>query len=161
VYCLHREQWYSRGATFHLDHFIPLVSNAGGICEYSNLLYACAACNEAKKAILGIPDPCQIGFSGCLSINPDGHVVALNQHGEKLRQALRLDSPKNVEYRSRLIRVLGALQASDPDLYREMMSFPNDLPDLRAKRVPSNTKPQGALNCHFVLRENGSLPSTY
>jgi hypothetical protein len=42
-----------------------------------------------------------------------------------------------------------------------MMSFPNDLPDLRAKRVPLNTKPEGALNCHFVLRENGLLPSTY
>jgi hypothetical protein len=138
-----------------------VVSNAGGICEYTNLLYACAACNEAKKAILGIPDPCQIAFSSCLSITPDGHVVARNQHGEKLRQALRLDSPKNVEYRLRLMRILDALQKSDPSLYQEMMSFPNDLPDLRAKRVPSNTKPEGVLNCHFVLRERGSLPSAY
>lgn len=161
VYCLHREQWYSRGATFHIDHFVPVVSNAGGVCEYTNLLYACAACNEAKKAILGIPDPCQIAFSDCLRIIPNGHVVSLNQHGEKLLQALRLDSPKNVEYRSRLMRILDALQKSDPALYQEMMGFPNDLPDLRTKRVPSNTKPEGALQCHFVLRENGLLPSTY
>jgi hypothetical protein len=88
-------------------------------------------------------------------------VVALDQHGEKLRQSLRLDSPKNVEYRLRLMRILDALRKSDPNLYQEMMSFPNDLPDLRAKRVPSNTKPEGALNCHFVLRENRSLPSIY
>jgi hypothetical protein len=89
------------------------------------------------------------------------NILSLNQYGEKLLQALRLDSPKNVEYRLRLIRVLGALQKSDPSLYEEMMSFPNDLPDLRAKREPSNTKPEGVLTCHFVLRENGSLPSTY
>jgi hypothetical protein len=88
-------------------------------------------------------------------------VASLNQHGEKLRQALRLDSPKNVEYRLRLMRILDALQKSDPNLYQEMMSFPDNLPDLRAKHVPSNTKPEGALNCHFVLRENGLLPSTY
>jgi hypothetical protein len=136
-------------------------SNAGGVCEYTNLLYACAACNEAKNAILGIPDPCQIAFSECLQINSDGHAVSLNQSGEKLLQALRLDSPKNVQYRSRLMRILNALQKSDPGLYQEMMSFPTDLPDLRVKRVPSNTKPEGTLNCHFVLREIGQLPSIY
>jgi hypothetical protein len=137
------------------------VASNGDICEYPNLLYSCAACNEAKKAILGIPDPCQIAFSDCLRVTSDGHVASLNQHGEKLRQALRLDSPKNVEYRLRLMRILDALQKSDPNLYQEMMSFPDNLPDLRAKHVPSNTKPEGALNCHFVLRENGLLPSTY
>ncbi len=161
VYCLHRERWYGRGATFHIDHLVPVESDPGSICVYTNLLYACAACNEAKKAIVGIPDPCQIAFGDCLSIAPDGHVVSLNQDGEKLRQALRLDSPKNVEFRSRFMRILDALQESAPDLYQEMMSFPNDLPDLRAKRVRSNTKPEGALNCYFVLRANGLLPSTY
>lgn len=161
VYCLHREQWKFLDSTFHIDHFVPVASNADGVCEYANLLYACAACNEAKKAILGIPDPCQVAFGDCLSITSDGHVVSLNRHGEKLRQALRLDSPKEVEYRSRLIRILDALQKSAPGLYQEMMRFPNDLPDLRTKRVPSNSRPEGALSCHFVLRENGLLPSTY
>ena len=74
VYCLHREQWPSRGTAFHIDHFIPVASSASGICEYTNLLYACAACNEAKSAILGIPDPCQIAFGDCLRIASDGHV---------------------------------------------------------------------------------------
>ena len=27
VYCLHREQWCSRGATFHIDHFIPVTAD--------------------------------------------------------------------------------------------------------------------------------------
>ena len=142
-------------------HFVPVVSDAGSICEYTNLLYACAACNEAKNAILGVPDPCKIAFGACLRITADGQVQSLNKHGEKLQQALRLNSSTNVAYRSRLMRILDALQKGAPELYQEMMSFPDDLPDLRAKRVPSNTKPGGALKCHFVLRENGQLPSTY
>lgn len=161
VYCLHREKWYNRSAAFHIDHFIPVVSDAGAICEYTNLLYACAACNEAKNAILGLPDPCKVAFGDCLRVKADGQVQSLNKHGEKLLQILRLNSPKNVEYRSRLMRMFDALQKSAPELYQEWMSFPNDLPDLRTKRVPSNTRPEGTLECHFVLRESGLLPSTY
>lgn len=161
VYCLHREKWYNRSAAFHIDHFIPVVSDSSSICEYTNLLYSCAACNEAKNAILELPDPCKIAFGDCLRVTADGQVQSFNKHGEKLLQTLRLNSPRNVEYRSRLMRMLDALQKSAPELYQEWMSFPNDLPDLRTKRVPSNTKPEGALNCHFVLRESGLLPSEY
>ena len=138
VYCLHREQWYSRSATFHIDHFVPVSIDSEGKCEYSNLLYACATCNEAKKDILGVPDPCKVAFHQCLRITPEGHVVALNDQGEKLRQVLLLDSETNVRYRSRLMRTLELLQKSDAALYQEYMAFPVDLPDLRAKRVPNN-----------------------
>jgi len=161
VYCLHREQWYGRGTTFHIDHFIPVTTDSDGKCEYTNLLYACGACNESKKAILGLPDPCRVAFSDCLQITSDGHVRALNKDGEKLRQVLRLDSPQNVANRSRWIRVLDSLQKNDPILFMEMMGFPDNLPDLRKARAPSNTRPEGVQNCYFVLRENGQLPSTY
>jgi len=161
VYCLHRERWYGRGGTFHIDHYVPVTSDASGACKYTNLLYACAACNESKSAILGVPDPCQLAFGDCLRVTQDGHVVSLNQHGEKLKQALLLDSPKNVEYRSQIMRILSALRNDSPDLYQEMMSFPNDLPDLRKKQPPSNTKPQGVLSCFFALRESAQLPLTY
>jgi hypothetical protein len=160
VYCLHREQWNGR-ATFHIDHFIPVTTDSDGICEYTNLLYACGTCNESKKAILGLPDPCRVAFNDCLQIALDGHVRALNKDGEKLRQVLRLDSPHNVTERSRWIRVLDSLQKNDPVLFTEMMGFPDNLPDLRKARVPSNTKPEGVLNCYFILREKGQLPSTY
>ncbi len=161
VYCLHREQWYSRSATFHIDHFVPVSVDPQGKCEYSNLLYACATCNEAKQDILGVPDPCKVPFHQCLRITPEGRVVALNDDGEKLKQVLLLDSDSNVRYRSLLMRTFDALQKADADLYREYMGFPEDLPDLRAKRVPGNTKPDGAVNCYFVLRERGTLPATY
>jgi hypothetical protein len=59
------------------------------------------------------------------------------------------------------MRALSVLRAKDPELYQEFMGFPQDLPDLRNKRVPENTKPGGIVNCYFVLRERGELPSTY
>jgi hypothetical protein len=161
VYCLHREQWYNRGATFHIDHWIPLKANPDGKCEYSNLLYACATCNEAKKAILGVPDPCEVAFYDCLRVMADGRIEALNDDGDKLRQVLRLDSESNLRWRSRCMRILKALMTSDPDLYQEVMGFPEDLPDLRKKLVPDNTKPEGTANCYFALRERGELPAMY
>lgn len=161
VYCLHREQWYSRSGTFHLDHFVPVSIDPDGKCEYTNLLYACATCNEAKRDILGLPDPCEVAFHQCLRITADGGVQALNQDGEKLKQVLLLDSESNVRYRFRMMRMLDALQKADSALYLEFMSFPEDLPDLRAKRVPENRKPDGAANCYFALRESGRLPATY
>src|SRR2546428_13269048 len=77
VYCLHREQWDYSGA-FHIEHFIPVTADPGGKCEYSNLLYACARCNEAKKDILDLPNPCVIAFHDCLRVRDDGRIEALN-----------------------------------------------------------------------------------
>jgi hypothetical protein len=128
-----------------------------GECKYDNLLYVCAACNEAKKAVLGLPDPCKVALSECLKISKSGRVEALNKHGEKLRQILLLDSKRNVDHRSRWIRILDALSKSDPSLHQELMGFPDDLPDLRRKRSSFNTRPTGVLNCYFVLRENDQL----
>ena len=161
VYCLHREQWYSRNGTFHIEHFVPVTADPAGKCEYSNLLYACATCNEAKKDILGVPDPCAVAFHDCIRITADGHVDALNDSGEKLRQVLLLNSASNVRYRLRLMRTLEAQRTNDAALYWEYMGFPEDLPDLREKRVPDNTKPGSAASCYFALRERGELPAIY
>lgn len=161
VYCLHREQWNGRGSTFHVEHFIPTSVDPDGECVYSNLLYSCASCNEAKEAILGLPNPCLVAFGSCLRVLADGHIDALNSDGEKLKQVLRLDSEKNVRYRFRWMRALEVLRTHDPGLYQEHMAFPEDLPDLRLKRVPENSRPDGAVNCYFVLRERGELPPMY
>ncbi len=161
VYCLHREQWDHGGVRFHIDHFVPVAANPEKDCEYSNLLYACARCNEAKRAVLGLPDPCKIAFHRCLRILDDGRVEPLNDEGKKLKLVLRLDSDRLVQYRSRWMRNLELLRTTDVALYCEHMGFPADLPDLRRKRVPANAKPDGVANCYFVLRERGELPSIY
>ena len=161
VYCLHREQWSHGGPAFHIDHFVPVTADPTGKREYSNLLYACARCNEAKRAVLGLPDPCQIAFHDCLRIMDDGRIEALSNEGKKLNLVLRLDSEKNVRDRSRWMRTIEFLRTTNPALYREFMGFPVDLPDLRKKLVPENTTPDGAANCYFVLRERGELPAMY
>lgn len=161
VYCLHRELWDPRGTAFHIEHSVPVKEHPEGECDYSNLLYACATCNEAKKAILEVPDPCKVPFHLCLRILPDGKIETLNDAGRKLTQVLRLDSARNVENRYRWMRTLQALESANPALYREYMGFPRDLPDLRTKRLPNNTKPEGTASCYFVLRERGALPATY
>lgn len=161
VYCLHREQWDGRSTIFHIDHLVPVIEAPSQKCEYSNLVYACGTCNEAKRAILGIPDPCQIPFSNCLRILPDGRVAALNGHGEKLTQVLRLNSESNRQARSRWIRILETIRTTNLSLYQELMGFPDHLPDLRKKHAPYNTKPQGIADCYFALRERGELPVTY
>jgi hypothetical protein len=161
VYCLQREQWCGRGTTFHIDHFTPVAADEDRECEYENLLYACATCNEAKNAIRDVPNPCEVPFRDCLRILPNGHVEALNDDGEKLRRILGLDSDKSVAYRSRWMRTIEMLRTTAPDLYQEFMGFPDDLPDLRKKRVSNNTKPEGVANCYFALRERGLLPPMY
>ena len=61
------------------------------------------------------------------------------------------------------MKTLAVLELYEPELYRKYMGFPDDLPDLRPpkRRVPRNTRPEGALNCYFALRERGELPEMY
>ncbi len=124
VYCLHREQWYNRGGTFHVEHFVPTSVDPNGECEYSNLLYACATCNVTKQAIVGLPNPCQVAFRDCLRVMADGRIDALNPDGEKLKQVLRLDSEKNVRHRLRWMRILDTLNAADPETLPRNHGFP-------------------------------------
>jgi HNH endonuclease len=119
VYCRHREQWYDRGTTLNIEHFVPVVVDSSGKLEYTNLLYACATCNNAKRGAFGIPDPCSIAFADCVSVTEDGRLAELNKAGESLVRKLRLNSAKNVQHRSRWMRVLAALQLHEPNLYRE------------------------------------------
>ena len=113
-----------------------------------------------ETSILGLPDPCQVAFNDCLRIMADGRIEALNADGEKLKQILRLDSEKNVRDR---YAGCGLLRRSGqgPRTLPRIHGFPEDLPDLRIKQVPDNTRPDGDVNCHFALRERGELPATY
>jgi hypothetical protein len=161
VYCLDREQWNGRDAAFHIDHFIPVAVNEDGKLEYDNLLYACASCNTAKSSILGLPDPCSVSLADCVCIKDNGKIEALNRTGDLLIKTLRFDSPQKVQWRYRWIRTLTALRIQDPMLYREYMAFPDDLPDLRIKNAPQNSKPRSVDDCFLAQRERGELPEVY
>lgn len=161
VYCLHRERWCARGAAFDIDHFVPVSCDEGLTLEYSNLLYACSWCNQAKSNILKLPDPCKVAFGECLRITDDGSVECLNDDGKALVSKLRLNKKSSVEFRSRWMRVLSALRISDMSLYVEFLSFPSDLPDLRTKHSPTNSQPGNVADCYFARQERGELPEVY
>lgn len=101
VYCLHREKWYGRETTFHIDHFLPAAENPNETLQYDNLIYACGTCNNAKRDILGISDPCSVAYGECVRVEEDGRIRSLNPSGESLVRKLRLNSKTNIDYRAR------------------------------------------------------------
>lgn len=161
VYCLHREQWCNRGLFFEIDHFLPVSIDPDGELEYTNLVYACAACNRAKSNLTGLPDPCRESFGECLRLKNDGSFQPINDSGKAIVDILQLNDGETVKQRFRWIRMLRAIQRQDPQLFRELMSYPDNLPDLRTNRAPRNLRPSSAQNCYFVLRQKDELPAVY
>ena len=161
VYCLHRELWFRAPGLFHLEHVVPTAVDPAGTVRYANLVYACGSCNLAKGKALDVPDPCEVALSECLELRRDGAFKPLNAAGRILEERLRLNRPYLVSRRALFIDTMCAVEECRPDLFKRYMSFPDDLRDLRATRVPHNTKPGGVQNCYFALRERGELPETY
>lgn len=52
-------------------------------------------------------------------------------------------------------------QIDDPELYQELVGFPDNLPDLRKMKPPKNSRPEGIEESWFARRERGELPLTY
>lgn len=161
VYCLKRELWGELLAAFHLDHFVPQSQDPTKALEYDNLVYVCASCNSLKSDLL-VPDPCQIAYGHCVRVNDDGTIEALNEEGERLVDKLRLDSPDRPRFRRWVLGNLRALiRHADDDVLAAWTRYPEELPDLRRKHEPGNSRPEGREQCCFAQRERGELPETY
>lgn len=159
VYCLERERWTR--STFHLDHVLPQVIRPEKSLDYDNLVYSCANCNLAKGAETLPFGPDEVAFGQALRVEDDGRIVALTPVGESLRDVFLLDDEKNTKYRARWVRMLKHLFETNRELYREFMGFPDDLPDLSARRPTSNTRPDGVAQSWYAKRARSELPSTY
>ncbi len=161
VYCPMRELWGQRLATFHIDHLEPQAHDATKAADYDNLVYVCASCN-AVKGDAPVPDPCQVAYGCCVRMNDDGTIEPLSPDGERLIEQLRLDSPDRTCYRQRILNALRSFAHKDnAELLADWTRYPDDLPDLRRKREPGNTRPEGRDECCFARRERGELPKTY
>jgi len=158
--CLRREQWLGRTAQFHIDHVKPQIAAPKGVRDYDNLVYLCARCNEVKSDWC-VPDPCTLALHECLEVQGDGTIEALSREGELLVAVYRLDSKELVEYRAKMIRTFRALEKTAPEVLRQWLRYPDDLPDLARKRPPWNVRPNGVHSCCFALRERGELPEVY
>jgi hypothetical protein len=161
VYCLLREQWGRVRGLFDLDHFQPTANRPGLAVDYANLLYTCATCNSTKRA-LEIPDPLSVLIQTQVRVSEDGRIHTDSPEAACLVETLGLDSEEAVEFRMTWIGILALAASADPALYRKLMGFPSDLPDLTPLRPPGgNKRPQGVTASFHALRQRGELPESY
>lgn len=161
VYCLFREQWGRVTATFDIEHFLPVSLHPEQEGRYANLLYACAPCNAAK-ANRRVSDPTAVLLGPDVRVTEDGVIHATTTKAARLIELLGLDSQQSTEFRMLWLGIIALAARYDAALYRRLMGFPDDLPNLGRLRPPGgNTHPQGVGESYFMQRKNGVLPETY
>ena len=136
VYCLRREQWGVLRGAYHLDHFRAQIHQPQAALDYDNLLYASAE----------VPDPCNCMLTGQASVDENGCIHGVTPDARRVIGKLGLDSPDYREFRMLFIGVVQLAAEHDTGLFRKLMQYPNDLPDLAAMHPPLNTRPQGVLD---------------
>jgi hypothetical protein len=104
-----------REDTFSVDHYRPRSRFPELECEYSNLFYACSACNRRKGAFwpderqwaqgLFIPNPCDFTMSDHLRFEGT-RVEALSSAGQLAEEILLLNEERDILYREFLLRTI-------------------------------------------------------
>jgi hypothetical protein len=97
-----------------------------------------------------------------VQVREDGTIEGNTPAARRLIRALGLDDTEYTEFRLLWIGIVALAARHDPALYQRLMSFPQDLPNLRALRPPGrNSRPKGIEEAYFQRRELGILPLTY
>lgn len=161
VYCLKREQWGQVTGEFDADHFQPQARYAELTRDYDNLLYACRRCNLVKGDA-EIEDPFLTFTRGRLRVSPDGSVIGADDSSLRLILKLDLNSPRMIQWRIIWLRLLSLAEIHKPELLKELLGFPEDLPDLSKLRPPGgNLRPEGVSSSWHSLAKAGELPEMY
>jgi hypothetical protein len=156
-----REQWGRTAGIFDLDHFLPTALYPETQSSYDNLLYCCTRCNAAK-ASFAVPDPCQVFVQGAVEVHPDGILEARTADARRLMRRLRLDDRQSTQFRMMWIRITAMAQIHEPDVYQQLMGYPDELPNLGRLRPPGgNTRPEGIAASAFARRRQGQLAEVY
>ncbi|QDV67405.1 hypothetical protein Poly24_11000 [Rosistilla carotiformis] len=160
VYCLKRETWGQVTSEFELDHFHPQVLSPDRKLDYFNLVYSCRRCNAVKLDQV-IDDPLTLLSSTVVTALPDGHLISRVPEVKRIIQQIDLNSPKLLRWRVMWMRIVELASEHEPSLARQLMGFPDDLPDLAKLRPPSNSRPEGVGISWHAKREKGQLPASY
>jgi hypothetical protein len=162
AYCLMREPWLRGRLGFQIDHCIPQVQSAVGRLDYANLAYTCPWCNQAKAGV-AVPNPTEVAYGAALRVNADGVIRARNALGQVLVEGLRLDHPELTYQRRLVLRVVRlAEEKNNAALLLRLLSYPDNLPNLRAKRPPGgNTRPTGIAASCYEQRRRRELAVVY
>jgi hypothetical protein len=168
VYCLVRETWYFRRGwvEFQVDHIKPKSTYPELICEYENMVYCCKFCNWYKGDHLELPSPNEVANSDCFQVRPDGVLVALDDRGDHLIEALLLNEDELVEKRRDMIEQFDRLSTSqDPEdkvSLRQRFGYPKPLPVLSRLKPPGgNLKPEGVSESFHARLRLGELDDFY
>lgn len=160
VYCLNREQWGIVKGKYHVDHFLPQIHNPSGTLQYNNLLYACAACNLAKGEEY-IPNPCQNMLTNSVKIFEDGRISGTTPEAKRVIKVLGLDDTEYREFRKLIIGIVAMSRLHNPEIFQQLMQYPDELPNLAALRPSDNLRPEGVQESFHAQRERRELPDVY
>jgi hypothetical protein len=95
-------------------------------------------------------------------VNEDGTIEADTPEARRLIRVLGLDDAEYTEFRMLWIGIVALAFRRDRTLFRRLMCFPDDLPELRRLRPPGgNSRPSGIADSYFRQRQRGELPVTY
>lgn len=161
VYCLKRKVWAPTDI-WCVEHLIPQSKDLNQACVYENLVLACQRCNE-KKLSVSAPDPAAFPYGHCLRVHQvTGEVEPLNEMGEMLILTLKLNHIDQVSERRKNLAILRNLARTNMPLWKTMMAFPSELPNLRMKAPPGgNDRPEGVGESCYERRIRGELPEWY
>jgi hypothetical protein len=153
-----REQWLRGRFGFQIDHCRPQARYPSGRLDYENLIYTCPWCNLAKAGV-AVPDPTQLAYGTALRVKEDGVIEATNALGQVLLEGLKLDHPDLTKQRRLVLRVVRlAEEKNNLALLQSLLGYPQDLPNLRAKRPPGgNIRPDGIAASCYEKRRRGEL----
>jgi 5-methylcytosine-specific restriction endonuclease McrA len=161
VYCLRREQWGRSQGELQIDHFLAVAHRPELKAEYDNLLLVCPICNVQKGSLI-LPDPCRVLTSDAVKVNEDGTIQTQKREARRLVRTLRLDERPATEFRLLWNSIAILARRFDPGLWRKIMGFPENLPDLRRLKPPGgNSRLEGIDESCLAKQERGELPETY
>jgi hypothetical protein len=161
AYCLKREAWGTVTGDFEVDHFQPQSLAPNLKLNYVNLVYACRRCNLIKLDQQVVDDPLTTLWSDSTIVWADGSITSNRTETKRLIRQLDLNSGTMREFRRLYMRVVDLARERDPSLYRQLTGFPSDLPDLRRRKPPSNSKPAGIDLSWHAKKQRGQLPDEY
>lgn len=123
---------FFRDTFYEVDHFVPKSLDKTRELDYSNLVYACRSCNNAKRAkwptkdpnkandgLKGWIDPCDGTYASQFERLADGSIKAITQLGFWMWSELSLGRPNHrlkwqlEQLRLELLRT-DALEIDDP-----------------------------------------------
>ena len=134
-YCDAPDKW--RDTYYEIDHFVPKTFlKTIGIAEYSNLVYSCRYCNNAKSNTWptgnekvhndgeqGFIDPCNHTYDKCFERDENGFIRPRgNELSRYIYKALRLDHRRHANYwileklESTLLKIEGYVSKADSEL---------------------------------------------